>query len=409
MRKNSLYIVILLLSFTHCVANAQWVLTNCPQGPQCLEANEQYIFSGGEGGAFRSSDYGNTWEAINKGLKSDLNPSTVVSYYTIGNYVISALSYASGIFLSTDNGDHWIKNSYSHLAFGYFSHHNNYLFTTSGNTSGVFRSLDSGNTWALDTNGIFPFGRINLKAYFNPPAVVGNVVIVANYEGQVFRSENNGDYWHLIYDRIAGRFLRFYAINDSIVLATMSDSILRSTDFGISWKNVKQGIGSGKILTVDNKIFAVQGYNLFISTNNGDSWESVYDNLPDSTVIDALVVKDNYLFAGGYNQGLWRRPLSDFATVNSFTPSSIQKLNSVVASRNPFGSETTLIVDLNDDEYMKLEVYDVLGNKLYSDSKLFVKGKNDWQLNGKLFEPATLYARVSTMGGEVMTIKLLHQ
>ena len=97
------------------------------------------------------------------------------------------------------------------------------------------------------------------------------------------------------------------------------------------------------------------------------------------------------------------------AVKNGFTPSTMKKLLSVSSSENPFRSETTLRFELADAEYMKLELYDLLGNNLYSDTKLCGEGNNTWHIDGKSLPHSNIYARLSTIGGEVKTIKLTRE
>ena len=97
------------------------------------------------------------------------------------------------------------------------------------------------------------------------------------------------------------------------------------------------------------------------------------------------------------------------AVKNAFTPSTLTKIKYLNVSENPFKKETTLRFGLADAEYMKIEIFDLLGNKIYSDSKLFGEGDGEWKIDGKTFARGALYARLSTMGGEVKTVKLIHE
>jgi hypothetical protein len=97
------------------------------------------------------------------------------------------------------------------------------------------------------------------------------------------------------------------------------------------------------------------------------------------------------------------------AVKNAFTPSTNTKLEYLTVSDNPFKNETTLRFGLADAEYMKLEIYDMLRNKIYSDSQLFTGGDEEWRIEGKGILHGALFARLATMGGEVKTVKLMHE
>ncbi len=97
------------------------------------------------------------------------------------------------------------------------------------------------------------------------------------------------------------------------------------------------------------------------------------------------------------------------AVKDAFTPSKGTKITYLTVSENPFKNETTLRFGLRDAEYMRIDIYDLLGNKVYSDSKLFGEGAEEWKIDGKSLARGSLYARLSTMSGEVKTVKLVHE
>lgn len=97
------------------------------------------------------------------------------------------------------------------------------------------------------------------------------------------------------------------------------------------------------------------------------------------------------------------------AVKNAFTPSTKTKLKYLSVSDNPFKEETTLRFGLEDAEYMKIEIFDLLGNKVYSDSKLFNEGESEWRIEGNNLSKGSYYARLSTMGGEIKTVKLVRE
>jgi hypothetical protein len=97
------------------------------------------------------------------------------------------------------------------------------------------------------------------------------------------------------------------------------------------------------------------------------------------------------------------------AVKNAFTPSTSKKIVSLSASENPFTDETTLRFALSDKEYIKVELYDLLGKVVYSDGGLFTEGDGSLRIEGKGIPRGHLYARLSTMGGEVLTIALVKQ
>lgn len=93
-------------------------------------------------------------------------------------------------------------------------------------------------------------------------------------------------------------------------------------------------------------------------------------------------------------------------------PSSIRNgfgLSELKANRNPFKDETTLQTHIEDATVLKLEIIDLLGKSLFSESKFFVGGNIHWVVNGKSLPEGSFYARLSTHEGDVRTIKLIKE
>lgn len=94
------------------------------------------------------------------------------------------------------------------------------------------------------------------------------------------------------------------------------------------------------------------------------------------------------------------------AVKDAFTPSSSKKILYLTVSENPFTTETTLKFGLSDGEYMRMDVYDPLGKTLFSDTRLCSVGDNSWLLSSPNLPRGSMYVRLSTLGGEVKTVKL---
>ncbi|MFI5265093.1 MAG: T9SS type A sorting domain-containing protein, partial [Candidatus Kapaibacterium sp.] len=77
---------------------------------------------------------------------------------------------------------------------------------------------------------------------------------------------------------------------------------------------------------------------------------------------------------------------------------------------NPFTADAKLRFELNRMSYVTIEVFDLLGNKVYgSAGQSYEAGRYEIVLDGKTLPHGTLYARISTGFGEVKTVKLIHQ
>ncbi len=95
--------------------------------------------------------------------------------------------------------------------------------------------------------------------------------------------------------------------------------------------------------------------------------------------------------------------------VQPTTPHGSNRIAAFIASTNPFNAETTLRYDLNEATLVKVEIYDALGNIIYTNGEgLQEQGDHTIRIDGKSFPTGSYFARLSTYSGEVKTIKLIH-
>lgn len=90
------------------------------------------------------------------------------------------------------------------------------------------------------------------------------------------------------------------------------------------------------------------------------------------------------------------------------TMSNIHGLGNLNATKNPFSDQTTIGTSIADAMMVKLEIFDVLGKQLYTENRFFSAGDVRWTLDGKGLPGGSLYVRLSTIGGKVKTVKLVH-
>lgn len=95
-------------------------------------------------------------------------------------------------------------------------------------------------------------------------------------------------------------------------------------------------------------------------------------------------------------------------TPRSTGNSSTDLFSSVRVSPNPFQEETHIELTLSRSAKVRLEVFDVLGARVYdSDFIQYPEGSNSITLAAGRLPRGTLFARCSTAGGAVETVKLV--
>lgn len=262
-----------------------------PQDPHMLYFGSQYVL--------RSSDQGMSWERISPDLTgaqagtSQEGPTTVENAKARGYgvvYTIAPSSLAAGeIWIGTDTGI-------------------------------IHLTRDDGKSWENVTPpGLSDWSKISL-------------IDASHFD--------------------AGTA---YAAIDRHRLDDSSPQILRTHDFGKTWTKIAQGIPNGAYVRAVREdpvrkglLFAGTELGVYVSLNDGDSWQPLRLNMPVVPVHD-LVVKDNDLVVASHGRSFWilddispLRQMNDpeaTSGVHLFVPSPAIRLRRNVNTDTPLPPE----------------------------------------------------------------------
>ena len=105
--------------------------------------------------------------------------------------------------------------------------------------------------------------------------------------------------------------------------------VFRTTDYGKTWTKIINGIADGHFARAVREdpvrkglLFLATEHGVYVSFNNGDLWQPLQLNLPDTPVRD-LVIKDNDVVLGTHGRGFWI--LDDIGPLRQLTPELAQK------------------------------------------------------------------------------------
>lgn len=205
-------------------------------------------------------------------------------------------------------------------------------------------------------------------------SITGDIIWVGTSNGFVQVTKDHGNTWTDVsittipnYDRADVLSIEASHFDPATAYVTLSlhtigdytPYVYRTQDFGKSWTRITKGIPSdllsgnfSRVIREDTKrkglLFLGTESSVYVSFNNGDSWQSLGLNLPNTSYRD-MVVKGDDLVVGTYGRGFWilddMSPLRELQAstieeeVHFFKPADVYRFRRNVGYDTPFPPE----------------------------------------------------------------------
>lgn len=284
------------------------------------------ITTNGDAKAFISNDgdisndgnriYYSTGDNVNW-MRSAIDATEFRTLYLFHNKLYLA-TWSSGIFVSSDNGATWYENNSGHdgsLIFEFRSN-NDTLYAVG---TMLYKSIDGIHWTKLDfSEGAVSILPINDKIY-----------ISTRKNREVYVSSDGGQNWLKKMDGIP---------KDCAVIAlySLGSQIIAGTDDGFyilhigshNWEKRSEGFTNKRVYmfeTIGNNVIAASQAGLFMTKDEGITWQDISGNLPDSIIV-SIKIHRQYIYIGTKSNGIYRAKLADFGITSANDPVGENKL-----------------------------------------------------------------------------------
>ncbi|HEX7020521.1 MAG TPA: glycosyl hydrolase [Gemmatimonadaceae bacterium] len=205
-----------------------------------------------------------------------------------------------------------------------------------------------------------------------------NVIWTGSDDGLIYLTKNGGATWTNVTPKEMPDFGRVSLIDVSSfddgtayvavkrpLLDDRAPYIFRTRDYGKTWTKIVDGIRADDYVhavredpTRKGMLYAASQHGVYVSTDDGDHWQSLSLNLPDVPVVDLIVV-GNDLAIATHGRGFYilddiaplRQPVTTTADVVLYPPAKATRSGDVVAIqyllKKPVRHLTVDILDAN--------------------------------------------------------------
>ncbi|WP_288955057.1 glycosyl hydrolase [uncultured Polaribacter sp.] len=304
----------------------------------------------------------------------DRNPNIVYTGYQFGNYFRIDRASGKNKYIQPKHtlGENPYRFNWQTPIL--LSKHNQDILYLGGNK--LHRSLNKGDNWETISDDLTTGGKKGNVAYGTLTTISESpfqfgLIYVGSDDGYINVTKNGGGSWTRISNNlpqnlwvsrvVASKFkkervyatLNGYRFDDFITYVYMSD------DYGTTWKNISNNIPTSPVNVIkedsenENLLYLGTDNGLYVSFNQGQSWEAFSKNLPNVAVHDLVIQPTaKHLIIGTHGRSLYRANIASLQLMtDELTAKSahIFDVESIRKSRN-WGSSWSKWFEANTPE-----------------------------------------------------------
>jgi photosystem II stability/assembly factor-like uncharacterized protein len=381
--------------------------------PDLLVDDDNNIIVCGSKGVHYSNDEGNSWNSLNNGLYSE-NIWIEDVFTGLGNKVFTYTR--TGIYISEEKGNNWAKfthpakeivHTYAStdgtiylIGSSYFgsegyrtndglnwtplnSHGFGYATDITENKMGVlylctqlegpimemyfggiYSSPDSGRSWSQigpDDHSYYAIAVNSDNKIFVGPAS-GNKGLIT--------SPDNGENWTTIGGDIINSPARDILIDsDDHIFVGTDGGVFYSNSDGTSWEKISQGLETIDVKSIvqnsQDDIFVCTSREVYQYNREYKNWEKISSGLSGAELRTLTVSEDDYLYLA-YRKNTIARSVHPTVTDIGNPKEGLIATDFYLGTNypNPFNPSTTISFQINQQENISLDIYDIRGQHI---------------------------------------------
>jgi photosystem II stability/assembly factor-like uncharacterized protein len=271
----------------------------------------------------------------------------------------------------------------------------------------VYKSTNAGSTWTTMNFGNVLNGDpvLSIAISSTNPDSVYVTTAPSLYPAAVFSSTNGGTSWTNITGSLPDRYPVDISVdprNSSVVYVAFSgfgtSHLYRSSNGGNSWADIGQGLPDVPTSAVcidpsnSSALYVGNDLGVFYSLDSGGSWKDLNGGLSGTALVMDLAVSpvDNKLVVATHGRGVYKIPLSSITHVE-LNNNQIPKGYTLQQNySNPFNGGTIINFSIPQSADVSLILYDLTGRKIkVLTSGYLSAGQHQISLGSKVFEKLT--------------------
>ncbi|MBK7444440.1 MAG: T9SS type A sorting domain-containing protein [Ignavibacteria bacterium] len=253
-------------------------------------------------------------------------------------------------------------------------------------TNKVYRTTNAAANWTAIspdlTNGNQP--RLGTVTTIDVSNTNPNMIIAGTDDANVWITSNSGTNWTKVSATLPYRWITRVAIdplNENISYVTFNGlkwrdpqpHIFRTTNKGQTWSDISNNLPDAPVnaFAIDplrtNVLFAGSDVGCYYSTNTGQSWQFLGSGLPMVSVYDMKIHPTAYyLVIGTHGRSMYKIDLNTIIGINSNEQLTASDYKLEQNFPNPFNPETTIKYSVSRKSFVQIKVYDISGKLINS-------------------------------------------